>query len=177
MDAFDCLVHAGLVNMPEYDRHLAKAVSQVSAAAAASDASSNSASATAMATQFAMHVCKIYLVRSHTFDVNFSMCFTNVSVPAQVDERAHNYVTDSDLNHTVDVLHKIATQSPHPPEGLPGLVDQIKMGGADRLEQQNSALAAAAAASGPTAQLHSGIQQAREFEDPPGRLILEGSFL
>ncbi len=145
LDAFDCLVHAGLVAIAEYDKHLAKAVSVGSDSTASSSSSSPSASSTAQATQFAMHLCKIYLV----------------------DERANAHVVDTDLIQTVDVLHKIATQSPHPPEGLAGLMDQIKMGGAERMDQQSSM---AAMAAGPTAQLHSGIQQAREFEDPPGLL-------
>ncbi len=149
LDAFDTLVHAGLVSVSEYDKHLAKAVSVGADSSGNGSGSASSPANTAMATQFAMHLCKIYLV----------------------DERAHAYVTDNDLMHTSDVLLKIATQSPHPPEGLAGLMDQVRMTGADRVDQQGALSGVnSGASSGPTAQLHSGIAQAREFEDPPGLL-------
>jgi CCR4-NOT transcription complex subunit 1 len=89
-------------------------------------------------TQFAMMLVKIYLI----------------------DDRSNAHIIESDLFGTIEVLSKIANHSRTPPDGLVQLVDMIKMS-SERIEHD-------LAMSGPTAQLHSGIQQAREFEDPPG---------
>ena len=88
--------------------------------------------------QFAMMLVKIYLI----------------------DDRSNAHSIESDLFGTIEVLSKIANHSRTPPDGLVQLVDMIKMS-SERIEHD-------LAMSGPTAQLHSGIQQAREFEDPPG---------
>ncbi len=102
-----------------------------------------------LAVSFAVHACKIYLLdeqKSGGGGVN---------------------VTESDLALTVDALGKLAATSPQMvPKGTAHLVEMIRMGGGER---DAAVAAAAAAAAGPTAQLQSGIQQAREFEDPPGR--------
>ena len=90
--------------------------------------------------QFAMMLVKIYLI----------------------DDRSNAHIIESDLFGTIEVLSKIANHSRTPPEGLVQLVDMIKMA-SERIEHN-------LAMSGPTAQLHSGIQQAREFDDPPGLL-------
>merc|ERR1719187_399950 len=79
-----------------------------------------------------------------------------------IDDRSNAHIIESDLFGTIEVLSKIANISRTPPDGLVQLVDMIKMS-SERIEQN-------LAMSGPTAQLHSGIQQAREFEDPPGLL-------
>ena len=125
LDAFDALIRSQLINLYEYDKHLAAAMAN---------------GENTHATQFAMHLCKIYLI----------------------DDRTNAQVIESDLFGTIEVLEKIKTQHPNPPEGIASLMDMIKMS-SERLEQ-NLAMA------GPTAQLHSGIQQAREFEDPMGLL-------
>ena len=90
--------------------------------------------------QFAMMLVKIYLI----------------------DDRSNAHIIESDLFGTIEVLSKIANHSRTPPEGLVQLVDMIKMA-SERIEHN-------LAMSGPTAQLHSGIQQARELHDPPGLL-------
>ena len=90
--------------------------------------------------QFAMMLVKIYLI----------------------DDRSNAQIIESDLFGTIEVLSKIANHSRNPPDGLVQLVDMIKMS-SERIEHN-------LAMSGPTAQLHSGIQQAREFDDPPGLL-------
>ena len=90
--------------------------------------------------QFAMMLVKIYLI----------------------DDRSNAHIIESDLFGTIEVLSKIANISRTPPDGLVQLVDMIKMS-SERIEQN-------LAMTGPTAQLHSGIAQAREFEDPPGLL-------
>ena len=94
----------------------------------------------AAVTQFAMMLAKIYLI----------------------DDRSNAHIIESDLFGTIEVLSKIANHSRNPPEGLVQLVDMMKMS-SERIEHN-------LAMSGPTAQLHSGIQQAREFDDPPGLL-------
>lgn len=125
VDAFVCLMRPGLINLFEYDKHLAAAMSN-------GDNSS--------AIKFAMMICQIYLI----------------------EDRSNAQIIEADLFGTIEVLQKIATQSQHPPEGISNLMEMIKMS-SERLEQN-------LAMSGPTGQLHSGIQQAREFEDPPGLL-------
>ena len=123
-DAADCLIRSGLVQLFEYDKHLATAVE-----------ANNT-----IATAFAMHICKMYLI----------------------DDRSNAHIIEADLFGTIEALQKVATQSHRPPEGMVNLIEMLKMS-SERLEQN-------LAMSGPTAQLHSGIAQAKEFEDPPGLL-------
>lgn len=96
--------------------------------------------ANVLATKFAMRICQIYLI----------------------EDRSNAQIIESDLFGTIEVLQKIISSSQMPPDGLSNLMEMIKMS-SERLEQ-NLALA------GPTGQLHSGIIQAKEFEDPPGLL-------
>ena len=124
-DAVDCLIRSGMVNLFEYDKHLANAVGEGN---------------NQIALAFAMHLCKMYLI----------------------DDRSNAHIIEADLFGTIEALQKIATHSPRPPEGMVNLMEMIKMS-SERLE-------ANLAMSGPTAQLHSGIAQAKEFEDPPGLL-------
>merc|ERR1719334_3077589 len=91
--------------------------------------------------------------------INFAMMLVKIYL---IDDRSNAHIIESDLFGTIEVLSKIANHSRSPPDGLVQLVDMIKMS-SERIEHS-------LAMSGPTAQLHSGIQQAREFEDPPGLL-------
>jgi CCR4-NOT transcription complex subunit 1 len=91
--------------------------------------------------------------------INFAMMLVKIYL---IDDRSNAHIIESDLFGTIEVLSKIANHSRSPPDGLVQLVDMIKMS-SERIEHN-------LAMSGPTAQLHSGIQQAREFEDPPGLL-------
>lgn len=123
LDAVDILIRSGLVSLLDYDKHLGSVLQN---------------GENAIATAFAMHLCKIYLI----------------------DDRSNAHIIESDLFGTIEVLQKIANTSNRPPDGIVNLMEMIKMS-SERLEENLSM-------SGPTAQLHSGIQQAREFEDPPG---------
>ena len=139
LDAFDCFVRSGFVSLCDYDKHLAATIGPNGE--------------NAIATQFAMHLCKIYLIDDRT------------------GSTAGPQVLESDLMTTIEALTRIAQRGaqgqpgsgPPVPEGIHNLVDMIKMS-SERLEPNNMSMA------GPTAQLHSGIAQAREFEDPPGLL-------
>jgi hypothetical protein len=139
LDAFDCFVRSGFVALYDYDKHLAATIGPNGE--------------NAIATQFAMHLCKIYLIDDRT------------------GSNAGPQVLESDLISTIEALTRIAQRGaqgqpgsgPPIPEGIHNLVDMIKMS-SERLEPNNMSMA------GPTAQLHSGIAQAREFEDPPGLL-------
>merc|ERR1719431_1382569 len=91
--------------------------------------------------------------------INFAMMLAKIYL---IDDRSNANIIESDLFGTIEVLSKIANHSRSPPDGLVQLVDMIKMS-SERIEHN-------LAMSGPTAQLHSGIQQAREFEDPAGLL-------
>ena len=110
-DAVDCFIRSGLVHLYDYDKHLASAVE-----------GNNQ-----IATAFAMHLCKMYLI----------------------DDRSNAHIIEGDLFGTIEALQKVATQSPRPPEGIVSLIEMIKMS-SERLEQSLQM-------SGPTAQLHSGI--------------------
>jgi CCR4-NOT transcription complex subunit 1 len=90
LDAFNVLVQSGLINLFEYDKHLA-------ASMAGGD--------NPLATNFAMNVCKIYLI----------------------DDRSNAHIFESDLFGTIEVLQKIATQSQRPPEGITNLMEMIKV--------------------------------------------------
>jgi len=89
--------------------------------------------------------------------VNFAMILAKIYL---IDDRSNAQLFESDLFGTIEMLVQIANNMRNPPEGLVQLVDMIKMS-SERIEQNLQM-------SGPTSQLHSGIQQAREFEDPPG---------
>jgi len=91
--------------------------------------------------------------------INFAMMLIKIYL---IDDRSNAHIIESDLFGTIEVLSKIANHSRNPPDGLIQLVDMIKMS-SERIEQSLQM-------SGPTAQLHSGIAQAREYEDPPGLL-------
>uniref|UniRef100_A0A0K2T7H7 CCR4-NOT transcription complex subunit 1 n=1 Tax=Lepeophtheirus salmonis TaxID=72036 RepID=A0A0K2T7H7_LEPSM len=125
LDAVDILIRSGFVSLLDYDKHLSQAMQ---------------GGENVIATAFAMHLCKIYLI----------------------DDRSNAHIIESDLFGTIETLQKISTNSPRPPDGIISLMEMIKMS-SERLEQ-NLAMA------GPTGQLHSGIQQAREFGDPRGLL-------
>ena len=91
--------------------------------------------------------------------INFAMMLVKIYL---IDDRSNANIIESDLFGTIEVLSKIANHSRSPPEGLVHLMDMIKMS-SERIEHN-------LAMSGPTAQLHSGIAQAREFDDPHGLL-------
>merc|ERR1719211_660218 len=139
LDAFDCFVRSGFVSLYEYDKNLAATIGLNGE--------------NTIATQFAMHLCKIYLIDDRTGSATGPQ------------------VLESDLMSTIEALTRIAQRGtqgqpgagPPVPDGIHNLVDMIKMS-SERLEPNNMSMA------GPTAQLHSGIAQAREFEDPPGLL-------
>ena len=127
LDAFHCFVKSGFVSLPDYDKHLS---------AAMRDGENQ------LVTQFAMHLCKIYLIEDRS--------------------SANGQISETDFYQTIEVLNKIASQpAGRPlPDGIQHLVEMIKIS-SERLEPT---------VAGPTAQLHSGIAQAREYEDPPGLL-------
>ncbi|XP_014599936.1 PREDICTED: CCR4-NOT transcription complex subunit 1 isoform X2 [Polistes canadensis] len=97
----------------------------------------------AMATAFAMQLVQLYLI----------------------DERQTTHVTESDLFHTIEILVRIAHHRA-PPEGIPlfrltSLIESLRA-------NHDPAVLADRAPAGPTAHIHSGILQARDFDDPPG---------
>ncbi|XP_063970716.1 CCR4-NOT transcription complex subunit 1-like isoform X2 [Lytechinus pictus] len=77
-----------------------------------------------------------------------------------IDEKQSNVLNEADLYNTLHVLARIATQSPNPPEGLPQLIELVR--------QNHDPAFLDKAPGGPTSMMHSGISQAREFDDPPG---------
>lgn len=91
--------------------------------------------------------------------LNFAMFLAKIYL---IDDRSNAQLIESDLFGTLEMLVQISNNSRNPPEGLVQLVDMIKIN-CERMEHNLQM-------SGPTSQLHSGIQQAREFEDPHGLL-------
>ena len=121
--------------------------------------------------------------------INFAMILAKIYL---IDDRSNAQLIESDLFGTIEVLVQIANKSRSPPEGLVQIVDMITMS-SERIEQnlQMSGWKTTLLRHfisikffrarrfqylfylifdiwGPTSQLHSGIQQAREYEDPPG---------
>ena len=70
LDVVDIFIRSGLVNLYEYDKHLAQAMAN---------------GENAIATAFAMHLCKIYLI----------------------DDRSNAHIFESDLFGTIEVLQRI----------------------------------------------------------------------
>ncbi|KAG7189600.1 hypothetical protein KM043_017285 [Ampulex compressa] len=96
-----------------------------------------------MATAFAMQLVQLYLI----------------------DERQTTHVTESDLFHTIEILARMAHHRA-PPEGislfrLTSLIESLRA-------NHDPGVLADRAPGGPTAHIHSGILQARDFDDPPG---------
>nr|XP_006813651.1 PREDICTED: CCR4-NOT transcription complex subunit 1-like [Saccoglossus kowalevskii] len=77
-----------------------------------------------------------------------------------IDEKMSNVCNEADLFNTLQTLVRIASHSANPPEGLTQLVDVIR--------QNHDTTFLDKAPGGPTSMMHSGISQAREFDDPPG---------
>lgn len=92
-----------------------------------------------LAVAFAMQLVKLYIV----------------------DKRHDGYFSEGDLYHTVEMLARIATHSRQPPEGLSQLIDMVQCA-----SQESGFLDRAPG--GPMSMMHSGISQAREYDDPPG---------
>ncbi|CAH1270308.1 CNOT1 [Branchiostoma lanceolatum] len=122
LEAVNCLVRARLINMQQYDSHLAQSMEN---------------GLNFMSVTFAMQLVRLHLI----------------------DERNSSDVTEADLYNTVENLARIAAHSRNAPEGLAALVDVIR---------QNHDTILDRAPGGPTSMMHSGISQAREYDDPPG---------
>ncbi|XP_070574645.1 LOW QUALITY PROTEIN: CCR4-NOT transcription complex subunit 1-like [Ptychodera flava] len=77
-----------------------------------------------------------------------------------IDEKMSNVCNEADLFNTLQTLVRIASHSANPPDGLTQLVEVIR--------QNHDTAFLDKAPGGPTSMMHSGISQAREFDDPPG---------
>ncbi|XP_077972852.1 CCR4-NOT transcription complex subunit 1-like [Styela clava] len=123
VEAVDLLIKTHLVNLQQYDMHLAQSMEN---------------GLNYMAVQFAMQLVKLYLL----------------------DEKQGSPVTESDLYNTIEMLVKINTHTQGTaPEGLSQLITMIRSNYDTILDK---------APGGPTHMMHSGISQAREYDDPPG---------
>nr|CAB3232164.1 CCR4-NOT transcription complex subunit 1 [Phallusia mammillata] len=123
VEAVELLIRSHLVNMQQYDQHLAQAME---------------GGLNYMAVVFAMRLVRLFLV----------------------DEKQGSPVTETDLFNTIETLHKISNISrgaAH--EGLTQLMEMVRSNYDTMLDK---------APGGPTHMMHSGISQAREFDDPPG---------
>lgn len=94
--------------------------------------------------------------------VNFAMQMVQMYL---IDNRNNVHVTEADLYHTTEALHRLA-EHPRisPPEGLPALIEML------RLNKDPTTYLGEHSPLGPTAHIHSGIHQARarELDDPVG---------
>ncbi|CAK8681219.1 CCR4-NOT transcription complex subunit 1-like isoform X2 [Clavelina lepadiformis] len=123
VEAVELLIRSHLVNMQQYDQHLAQAMEN---------------GLNYMALVFAMQLVKLFLV----------------------EENKGSPVSESDFYNTIEILGKINTMSRGAsPDGLPQLIEVIKSNFDSMLDK---------APGGPTQMMHSGISQAREYDDPAG---------
>ncbi|XP_030756048.1 CCR4-NOT transcription complex subunit 1 isoform X2 [Sitophilus oryzae] len=123
------------------------------------------------------------LVNVPQYDMALAQCLENglnymgVSFAMQlvelclINDRSGQFVTESDLCNTVEVLAKIQTQTRQPPEGLGNIIDIIR-------QNPDTAFFGDRAPMGPTVHIHNGILQVRapNYEDPPG-LVEKTDFL
>uniref|UniRef100_T1ISW7 CCR4-NOT transcription complex subunit 1 n=1 Tax=Strigamia maritima TaxID=126957 RepID=T1ISW7_STRMM len=123
LEAVDCLIRSHLINMQQYDYHLAQSMEN---------------GLNYMAVGFAIQLVRNYLI----------------------DERHVSNVTDSDLYKTIEILVRIALHSRQPPDGLTQLIEFIRTNADSTFIERGP--------TGPTSMMHSGISQAREYDDPPG---------
>uniref|UniRef100_UPI00358E5F7C CCR4-NOT transcription complex subunit 1-like isoform X3 n=1 Tax=Myxine glutinosa TaxID=7769 RepID=UPI00358E5F7C len=123
VEAVELLIRHHLVNLQQYDIHLAQWMEN---------------GLNYMAVAYAMQLVKVHLV----------------------DERSNTHVTEADFFHTIDALMRINAHSRgNAPEGLPQLMELIRANHDTMLDRAHA---------GPTFMMHSGISQAREYDDPPG---------
>lgn len=103
-----------------------------------------------------------FLAASMESGLNFTYVAFAMGVAKRflVDDQQSNILNEADLYQTLHMLSRILTQSPNPPEGLQQLIELIR-------QNQDPAFLDKAPG-GPTSMMHSGISQAREYDDPPG---------
>jgi CCR4-NOT transcription complex subunit 1 len=91
--------------------------------------------------------------------VSFSMQLVQLYL---IDDR-NSSITESDLYNVIEMLFRISVSGRQAPDGLTSLIEVL------RTNQEHN-LFSDRASGGPTAHIHSGILQAREFDDPQGLL-------
>ncbi|KAG5879168.1 hypothetical protein JTB14_029970 [Gonioctena quinquepunctata] len=115
------------------------------------------------------------LVNVPQYDLSLAQCMENglnymgVSFAMQlvqlylIDDRSGQFVAESDLCNTIEMLAKIQTHTRQPPEGLGNIIDILR-------QNEPSSFFGDRAPMGPTVHIHNGILQVRapNYEDPPG---------
>lgn len=123
------------------------------------------------------------LVNVPQYDMALAQCMENglnymgVSFAMQlvqsylIEDRSSQFVTESDLCNTIEMLAKIQTHTRQPPEGLSNIIDILR-------QNHESSFFGERAPIGPTVHIHNGILQVRapNYEDPPG-LVEKTDFL
>ncbi|KAJ8969734.1 hypothetical protein NQ317_006395, partial [Molorchus minor] len=84
--------------------------------------------------------------------VSFSMQLVQLYL---IDDRSNQFVTESDLCNTIEVLAKIQTHTRQPPEGLGNIIDILR-------QNHESSFFGDRAPMGPTVHIHNGIMQGRD---------------
>ncbi|XP_023027069.1 CCR4-NOT transcription complex subunit 1 isoform X2 [Leptinotarsa decemlineata] len=92
--------------------------------------------------------------------VNFAMQLVQLYL---IDDRSGQFMNESDLCNTIEMLAKIQTHSRQPPEGLGNIIDILR-------QNEPNAFFGDRAPMGPNVHIHNGILQVRapNYEDPPG---------
>ncbi|XP_076264687.1 CCR4-NOT transcription complex subunit 1 isoform X3 [Rhynchophorus ferrugineus] len=100
--------------------------------------------------------------------VSFAMQLVDLYI---INDRSGQFVTESDLCNTIEVLAKIHAHTRQPPEGLGNLIDTLR-------QNHDTPFCGDRAPMGPTVHIHNGILQVRapNYEDPPG-LVEKTDFL
>ncbi|KAG0416949.1 hypothetical protein HPB47_006047 [Ixodes persulcatus] len=94
------------------------------------------------AVDFAKHLVRLYFSEGRHGDYNLS---------------------ESDLGNTFETLVRINAQNRQPQEGLSQVMEMLRGGGGGGAVEYGGV-----PSSGPMSMMHSGISQAREYDDPPG---------
>jgi CCR4-NOT transcription complex subunit 1 len=123
LEAVEALVRNHLVNMQQYDLHLAQTMEN---------------GLNYMAVAFSMQLVQRFCV----------------------DDKHGTQVNEADFYNTIETLARIAAHSRQAPDGLTTLIETIRQHSDGGLMDRTPG--------GPTSMMHSGISQAREFDDPPG---------
>ncbi|XP_063227280.1 CCR4-NOT transcription complex subunit 1 isoform X2 [Bacillus rossius redtenbacheri] len=118
--------------------------------------------------QYDVHVMQLMDNGLNYMAVIFAMQLVQIYL---LEDRHSSAVGESDLCNCIDMLVRIATLNPRPPDGLTNLIDRLKA-------NHDPAILVDRAQGGPTAHIHSSILQVRasDFDDPPA-LVEKTDFL
>ncbi len=103
-------------------------------------------------------------VGSSILALNFAMQLVHVYLLEGPVSGAPLVITENDLANTIEILTRINAHARQPPDGLGTILEMLRTG-----HEAGSLMdRAPGGTGGPTALIHSGIAQARDYDDPHG---------